>query len=113
MKKIFAFVILICFSFQFKGAAKNIEQKIGIKEISLSSPDSRVKFTLSLGESLSYYVKYDNTQLMDSSPLGIDREDEAFSSNLQFISKSEVLLIDEQYELKSGKRLLCHNWAKL
>ena len=111
MKKIFAFVILICFSFQFKGAAKNIEQKIGIKEISLSSPDSRVKFTLSLGESLSYYVKYDNTQLMDSSPLGIDREDEAFSSNLQFISKSEVLLIDEQYELKSGKRLLCHNWA--
>lgn len=74
-------------------------------EWKLLSPDSQIEFVLSLDKEfgkLLYYV-VNNGNKYCCLPLGIDREDEKFSSGLQFCSQNEVSLIDEEYELKSGK----------
>jgi hypothetical protein len=60
---------------------------------------------------LSYQVKYKGKELILLSPLGIDREDQQFSSDLRFKSVSPAVLIDETYTLKSGKKLECRNQA--
>ena len=119
MKKqfIFTFTILICSISQYKGIAKNTVHEARLEKSSewkLLSPDNQIEFVLSLDKEfgkLLYYVVNNGKQILLPSPLGIDREDEKFSSSLQFCSQNEVSLIDEEYELKSGKRLLCHNLA--
>lgn len=60
---------------------------------------------------LVYNVTYKDKAIVLNSPLGLDREDELFSENLQFTSQSKLSLIDEKYTLKSGKKLVCHNYA--
>lgn len=60
---------------------------------------------------LLYTVSFDKKQILQQSPLGIDRSDEQFSKNLTLVSESKSATIDERYTLKSGKRLECHNYA--
>lgn len=87
-------------------------------EWTVSSPDGNLKINILNTESedeqntkLVYNVTYKDKTVILNSPLGLDREDELFSENLQFTSQSKPLLIDEKYILKSGKRLNCHNFA--
>lgn len=82
----------------------------------LKSPDGKTELILSekedeSGSRITYSVSHEGKEAVLPSPLGIVREDGQFSSDLQFISHSTPTRIDEKYELKSGKRLQCHNYA--
>lgn len=117
MKKciIITIVIGICTSLQSISVNSHYSIKAeDATEWILSSPDNHLTFKLSLDQDnkkLAYGVEFKGTQTILSSPLGIDRADDQFSANLKFISKSQPLLIDEEYELKSGKRLRCRNYV--
>ena len=80
----------------------------------LSSPDNKVNINVFHSEEgkLSYNVKYNGKEVVQPSPLGIDRSDEQFSANLTFFSASAVNPIDEKYSLKSGKKLNLRNYCK-
>lgn len=60
---------------------------------------------------LFYTVSFNKKQILQQSPLGIDRSDEQFSKDLTLVSESKSVTIDEKYTLKSGKRLECRNYA--
>jgi hypothetical protein len=84
----------------------------------LTSPDGKITVKLNIvlkdvknKEKLLYTVYLDGKLVLSPSPLGIDREDQQFGSDLTFVSSTEPKLIDEHYQLKSGKRLLCRNYA--
>ena len=87
------------------------------EEWTLQSPDKLVNIEVTgktiTGENsrLFYSVSFKGKEAIQESPLGIEREDAAFTDNLKFISKSGVKLIDEKYSLKTGKRSLAHNYA--
>ncbi len=77
----------------------------------VSSPDKKVKVTIAKsGNRLSYSVSYANTSAIESSPLGIARDDQQFSENLRFITKTAAA-IDETYTLSVGRKLQCRNQA--
>lgn len=79
---------------------------------SVSSPDKKIKVTVArAGARLHYTVMYENQSALESSPLGIVRDDQQFSENLKFVSKTETT-IDEAYTLTVGKRLQCRNHAR-
>lgn len=84
----------------------------------LSSPDGNVTVTVfnkklsnGIDAALVYNVAYKGKEAIMESPLGIDREDEQFSTSLKFNSENSPNLIDEKYTLKSGKRLNVHNYG--
>lgn len=105
---IFALLLFVSFHFGFS-------QDNGWK---LTSPDGKITVRLNIdtkskrsSEELLYSVYLDGRKILNSSPLGIDREDQQFTKGLTFVSTTEPQIIDEHYTLKSGKRLLCHNHA--
>ena len=83
-------------------------------EWNLQSPDSKIKITLTLNSvqdatgTLSYLVVKKNrgveSQVLDSSPLGIERDDEQFVQKLRFISADKVVAISDAYQLKAGRQ---------
>jgi hypothetical protein len=84
----------------------------------LTSPDNQVSITVFTKEAtagnntkLCYTVDFKGKTVINESPLGIDRQDQQFSSNLQLASKSPQKTIDEKYTLKIGKRLNMRNHA--
>ncbi len=82
------------------------------EEWSVSSPDKKINVVVSRsGTLLSYAVAYENRSALESSPLGIVRDDQQFSENLKFVSKTETTL-DEAYTLTVGRRLQCRNHAR-
>lgn len=88
------------------------------KEWMLSSPNGNLKITVrnfnkegNKKNELIYSVRYKKKEVILNSPLGIDREDKQFSENLEFVTISKPILIDEKYTLKSGKKMECHNYA--
>ena len=93
------------------------QQKAG--EFVLKSPDGKLEVAISNSKDpvgrqslkLSYSVRYSGKQAIAPSAMGIDRQDQKFSQNLSLVSASPVKLIDENYTLKSGKRLGIHNLA--
>lgn len=109
MKNIFRIICLLCLA-----SACNKPE-----EWSLSSPDSNLTVTVKNETSaadpkvsrLTYRVVYKGKDVVLPSPLGIDREDEKFSEDLDFVSASPIDTIDEPYTLKAGKRLVCRNHA--
>ncbi len=93
-------------------------------EWKLSSPDENVTITFKLAtlndhrsypvdlQRIYYSVEIQKTELIQFSALGIRRDDQSFVDSLSFISKSEVITIDETYQLVHGKRSMCRNHAK-
>jgi len=84
----------------------------------LESPDKLVKIEImNLPDSatgafrLFYQVKFNGKEAVLRSPLGIEREDARFVTDLKPVSQSAVTRIDEEYSLKSGKRSEAHNYA--
>lgn len=70
------------------------------------SPDKQLQIILTNdGSRLSYTVLQNNDVIIKPSGLGIEREDQAFVSNLTFQSTSNKK-IDERYTLRSGKQLV-------
>ena len=53
----------------------------------------------------------DTIAVVELSPLGIERNDDSFSSNLKFASASTIKVIDETYTLLHGKHSKVHNFA--
>jgi alpha-glucosidase len=77
----------------------------------LLSPDKAVQVQLkNTNGTVSYSVILKDVTVMTWSPLGIDREDQGFSTDLKFIKKKKAA-IDEHYTLRVGKRLACRNQA--
>jgi alpha-glucosidase len=86
----------------------------------LESPDKQVKFTVihkqapgddGLADRLFYKVTFHRKDAILESPLGIEREDARFVSNLESVARSKVKRIDEEYFLKTGKCSEVHNYA--
>lgn len=87
-----------------------------LRKWSVLSPDSTLKFSVILIHShLCYQVESYNGEQCDTviglSPLGICRQDEDFSNNLSYVTKSKVKHIDQTYKMLIGKKSLCHDKA--
>jgi alpha-glucosidase len=99
---------IACFFLVFMFAHADAFQN---EEWNLLSPDKKVSVTVSnKSNQLHYTVSYEKRVALESSPLGIVRDDQQFSSNLKFVSRKENT-IDEKYTLSVGRRLQCHNHA--
>ncbi len=95
--------------FIFIGCQNNKEENWELR-----SPDGKVKLSLSLqsdehqNNSLVYKVEIidDNisSPVIETSPLGINRKDQQFSKNLTLLSKSEIKVIDETYNMSIGRQ---------
>jgi alpha-glucosidase len=81
---------------------------------SVASPDKKIVVTISgqaqPANGLVYSVTYDKKLALETSPLGLDREDQSFSQNLKLISQA-TRQIDENYTLLVGKKLQNRNQA--
>lgn len=87
----------------------------------LYSPDKSIVVTIfndkinAENTQLSYKVERleggDTIAVVELSPLGIERNDDSFSSNLKFASASTIKVIDETYTLLHGKHNKVHNLA--
>jgi alpha-glucosidase len=80
----------------------------GAESWTLSSPDKSVRFTLTLEDSLLSYqvshgVKDDATTVVEASPLGLIRSDEAFTNGFVFVAAGKPKRFDETYTLLHGK----------
>jgi len=112
-KIIVALVLLISITFPgFSGSPKG--------KFTLQSPDKKITVTLTNnnetigGKStfrLTYSINCNGKQALLPSALGIDREDQKFTENLEFVSASPLKRIDEHYSLKTGKNLEIANLA--
>src|SRR3954462_2583699 len=72
-----------------------------------TSPDGRTTIELGGrdGESIAYRVTRDGEVILDSSPLGIRRQDQAFTdATLTFTGATDARTIDERYTTPHGKR---------
>src|SRR3954447_151064 len=72
-----------------------------------TSPDARTTIELGGrdGESIAYRVTRDGEVILDSSPLGIRRQDQAFTdATLTFTGATDARTIDERYTTPHGKR---------
>jgi alpha-glucosidase len=83
----------------------------GQQQWTLTSPDKNISARVTNENgSLSYTVSYKKTAVIERSPLGIDRDDRAFSSSLKFLGEASAT-INERYTLLVGKKLQVHNNA--
>jgi len=76
------------------------------KNFTLQSPDKgiSVQFMLSKNGNASYSVKRNSAVVLESSKLGLIREDGDFSKQLSFVSASAVSPVSDSYELLTAKR---------
>jgi hypothetical protein len=77
------------------------------KEYQLNSPNNKITLKFWLAEGKAYYsVLATNNLVLEKSKLGLIRNDEDFSSRLSLTSISKIEVINDHYELFSGKRRL-------
>lgn len=98
-------------------ALVNCYRKSSETKWDLSSPDNNLRIVVeSDGNKLFYLVEKNKDSkyvtVVEKSPLGIVRKDGDFSSNLNFKSKGEIKIIDEQYQMITGKQSVCRNNAQ-
>jgi alpha-glucosidase len=116
-KNAFQYVILVFFIPCFLGACKNTNQD----SWELLSPDKSISFKILIVKEkdqpsgLVYGVEKINPNgrsvIIENSPLGLIRKDQQFSENLSFVSASEIMKIDETYEMKIGRQKVIRNKA--
>lgn len=90
-------------------------------EWELNSPDNTLQISVSLQRNidlktmLTYKVDRitagKTSSVIETSPLGIDREDQQYSENLSFVSSKEVIRIDEKYRMRIGRQSEIRNNA--
>jgi alpha-glucosidase len=90
------------------------------REYKLCSPDKQVVVTLAgktfseegpAVEKLVYSVVLKGKEAILPSVLGITRDDQPFTENLSLVTASKIRKIDENYTLKTGKKLNIHQRA--
>lgn len=85
---------------------------------SVASPDGNVTFGLALGAdgSLTYTVHLERGSASDevvaASPLGVQRDDQAFIDRLHAVGAAPARTIDETYTALHGKRRTVHHHAR-
>ncbi|MCX5643774.1 MAG: glycoside hydrolase family 97 catalytic domain-containing protein [Phycisphaerae bacterium] len=77
----------------------------------VASPNSQTAITVRLAAGLSYEVECAGKAVLDASPLGITRKDQAFVDGLKLVEAGAVKTIDETYTMTTGKRRVCRNHA--
>ncbi len=84
----------------------------------LESPNGQIRVEIKFtnpGESgklnytVSRLIEGSFVEIMDPSPLGIEREDTRFVNGLEFESVQHQEKVEDQYTLMTGKKLLCSN----
>ncbi len=90
----------------------------------VTSPDGRTEIRLQLvapgavadyparQSRLYYEVRHQGQTVLELSPLGITRADQAFVDGLRFTAAGDEKTIDETYTLVHGKRKVCHAQAR-
>ncbi|WP_200976418.1 glycoside hydrolase family 97 protein [Echinicola sp. 20G] len=102
-------IVLLAFMVIFVGCSNS-----RVNEWKVTSPDGSLKGIIALDESgvLTYQVKKQEGEqqhiVMEPSQLGIIRKDQRFDT-LYYDGTQEVKIIDENYKLRSGKRLSNQN----
>ncbi len=90
------------------------------QKVSVESPNEKIKIALFNQQNSDfgkwflkiYYTKDgSNCEVIPQIALGLLRNDQAFTDELQFIKASKLLLINEQYSVLHGKRSQCSNSA--
>ncbi len=101
----FLFLSMLLFSCQQNPGSWSLESPDHLirMEITLSGPEASGK----LQYTVSRMIEGSMTEIMNPSPLGIEREDASFVSGLEFVSASYQEGIEDQYTLVSGKKLEC------
>lgn len=95
---------------------------LNVYGMELSSPDKRLKVTLQLQNAngshygqVFFKVDYVNGQstknILPISPLGLIREDQKFSNNLDYIDESKIIPVHDKYEMLLGKCKVCENFG--
>ncbi|MRX40216.1 glycoside hydrolase family 97 protein [Flavobacterium sp. LC2016-23] len=82
---------------------KKIKLIINSKKASDQNSFAQVSFKI------MYKNKSEYVEVIPDSPLGIERSDQKFTDNLQFISESEPKEVNQNYEMISGKQKWCDN----
>ncbi len=84
-------------------------------EWTIKSPDASIHVQLSLNKKtgrLAYQVFLSQankvTEVIESSPLGLIREDQSFDTELSFVSIDSARIIDENYTTVVGKQIVNH-----
>lgn len=77
-------------------------------QLTVMSPDKKIQVTILDNQGvLTYEVKHEGVLLVNRSPLGLERNDQKFSSGLKYKS-SKTSVVDEHYTLLVGKKLENH-----
>ena len=77
----------------------------GNRSWKIQSPDNKISMTIkqdSIKKTLSYNVDIlSNTHvnIVEKSTLGIERKDQKFVDNLEFLNQSEMKIIDDTYSM--------------
>lgn len=104
MKKIILIITISIIIFSLNSCVNN-------EQMTIKSPNGKVEFSMKLESGILYYtVSLEDSVLLDNSPLGIDRKDEIFTRNLILVSQKNTK-VEEQYQLKAGKQLMCSSRA--
>lgn len=97
-----------------------ISTSFSINAQEIVSPNKKIKVIVSQKEfseksygqvyfKILYKNKLEYIEVMPNSPMGIYREDQQFTNNLKFVGESKIQVINQKYEMISGKRKLCSN----
>jgi len=70
---------------------------------SITSPDKNILITCNIKEAI-YSISYKGAPTLKDSKLGVVREDEDFSQNLQLVKASSPLIVKDVYKLLTGKK---------
>jgi alpha-glucosidase len=103
MMKIFLLAIIFVVSFQCSFAQKNI---------SLSSPDEKLYFSLDLKDGeIAYQIVFKKNILIKESPISFEFDNGNFEKNLK-LNKATFSQVDEKYKLIIGKTSTVHSVYK-
>lgn len=101
MKKIYSILLLALSLFSFAETPANYSFFNTDKTI-------KVEFNLTLKKTPSYKVFYKNRLVINTSSLGIVREDANFYTNMKIVNVSEVKTVASNYSMLQGKRKNIH-----
>lgn len=75
-------------------------------ELTVNSPDGNIEVIVRTTEdgSLKYSAHMGDAEVLESSGLGLEREDAGFTNNMKILEVGTVNLIDETYQLFHGKQ---------
>ena len=69
----------------------------------VSSPNKNIIVTCNINEA-TYSISYKGETILTNSKLGVIREDEDFSKDLQFIKVSSPIIVNDSYDLLTAKK---------